>query len=59
MLLTNNLEMNRFQGKKKYCVDKIATIRIIIIQSWELKSPLYVDCFDYAEAFDSVHSDTI
>ena len=41
------------------CVDQIATLRIIIEQSIEWNSPLYLNFIDYEKAFDSVDRDTI
>ena len=41
--------------KNRSCVDQIATLRIIIEQSLEWNSPLYVNFVDYEKAFDSVH----
>ena len=36
------------------CTDQIATLRIILEQSLEWRSPLYVNFVDYEKAFDSV-----
>ena len=44
--------------KNRSCVDQIATLRIIIEQSLEWNSPLYVNFVDYEKAFDSVHRET-
>lgn len=41
------------------CDDQIASLRIIIEQSLELKSPLYVNSIDYEKAFDSVDRETL
>lgn len=41
------------------CADQIASLRIIIEQSLEWKSPLYVNSIDYEKAFDSVDRDTL
>ena len=40
------------------CADQIATLRIIIEQSIEWNSPLYVNIIDFKKAFDSVDRDT-
>ena len=44
--------------KNRSCVDQIATLRIIIEQSLEWNSSLYVNFVDYEKAFDSVHRET-
>ena len=36
------------------CTDQIATFRIILEQSCELNSPLYVNSIDYEKAFDTL-----
>lgn len=41
------------------CIDQINTIRIIIEQSVELNSPLYLLFIDYEKAFDSVDRECI
>jgi hypothetical protein len=40
--------------KNRSCTDQIATLRIILEQSMEWNSPLYVNFIDYEKAFDSV-----
>ena len=45
------------QGRS--CIDHIATLRIIIEQSLEWQSPLYMTFVDFEKAFDSVDRDTI
>ena len=45
--------------KGRSCTDQIATLRIIIEQSAEWNSSLYVTFIDYEKAFDSVDRDTI
>ena len=40
--------------KNRSCTDQIATLRIILEQSLEWNSPLYVNFIDYEKAFDSV-----
>lgn len=40
--------------RQRSCVDQIATLRIILEQSLEWNSPLYVNFVDYEKAFDSV-----
>ena len=41
------------------CIDQIATLRIIIEQSIEWNSQLYLNFIDYEKAFDSVDRETI
>lgn len=41
--------------KERSCTDQIATLRIILEQSTEWNSPLYINFVDYEKAFDSVH----
>ena len=41
------------------CTDQIATLRIILEQSLEWNSPLYVNFVDYEKAFDSVDRQTL
>ena len=41
------------------CTDQIATLRIIIEQSVEWNSSLYINFVDYCKAFDSIHRDTL
>ena len=41
------------------CSDQIATLRIIVEQSLEWNSSLYVNFVDYRKAFDSIHRDTL
>ena len=41
------------------CTDQIATLRIIIEQSTELNSPLYVHFLDYSKAFDSIDRESL
>ena len=41
--------------KNRSCADHVATLRIIIEQSLEWHSPLYINFIDYEKAFDSVH----
>ena len=45
--------------KDRSCVDQIATLRIILEQSSEWNSPLYIHFVDFEKAFDSVDRDTI
>ena len=40
--------------KDRSCTDQIATLRVILEQSLEWNSPLYVNFIDYEKAFDSV-----
>ena len=41
------------------CLDQIATLRIIVEQSLEWNSPLYINFIDYEKAFDSVDRNTL
>ena len=41
------------------CADQIASLRIIIEQSLEWNSPLYINFIDYEKAFDSVDRKTL
>ncbi|VDO93249.1 unnamed protein product [Schistosoma mattheei] len=41
------------------CTDAIATLRIIVEQSVEWNSSLYINFIDYEKAFDSVHRRTL
>ena len=45
--------------KDRSCADQIATIRIIIEQSCEWTSPVYINFFDFEKTFDSVDGDTL
>ena len=45
--------------KNRSCADNIATLRIIIEQSLEWNSPLYINLIDYEKAFDSVHREAL
>ena len=40
--------------KNKSCTDHVATLRIIIEQSIEWQSPLYINLIDFEKAFDNV-----
>ena len=41
------------------CIDQIATLRIIVEQSMEFGSSLYINFVDYEKAFDSLDRDTL
>ena len=41
------------------CTDQITTLRIIMEQSLEWNSPLYINFVDFRKAFDSIHRETI
>jgi len=43
----------------KSCVDQIATLHIIVEQSLEWKSPLYINFAGYKKPFDSINRDTL
>jgi len=45
--------------KNRSCTDQIATLRIILEQSLEWNSPLYINFVDYEKAFDSVDRQTL
>ena len=45
--------------KNKTCMDQIATLRIIVEQSLEWNSSLYINFIDYEKAFDSVDWGTL
>ena len=44
---------------KRSCTDQIATLRIIVEQSIEWQSSLYLNFIDFQRAFDSVHRGTV
>ena len=45
--------------RNRSCMDQIATLRIIVEQSLEWNSPLYVNFIDYEKAFDSLDRKTL
>ena len=45
--------------QNRSCVDQIATLRIIVEQSLEWNSSLYINFVDYEKAFDSVDRNTL
>ena len=45
--------------RNRSCADQIASLRIIVEQSLEWNSPLYINFIDYEKAFDSVDRGTI
>jgi hypothetical protein len=45
--------------KNRSCTDQIATLRIIVEQSLEWSTPLYINFIDYEKAFDSVDRETL
>ena len=45
--------------KDRSCIDQIATLRIIVEQSMEWDSSLYINFVDYEKAFDSLDRDTL
>ena len=45
--------------KNRSCTDQIATLHIILEQSLEWNSPLYIKFVDYEKAFDSVDRQTL
>ena len=45
--------------RNRSCADQIARMRIIVEQSLEWNSPLYINFIDYEKAFDSVDRETM
>ena len=45
--------------RNRSCVDQIASLRIIVEQSLEWNSPLYINFIDFEKAFDSVDRETL
>ena len=45
--------------RNRSCADQIASLRIIVEQSLEWDSPLYINFIDYEKAFDSVDRDNV
>ena len=45
--------------QNRSCADQIASLRIIVKQSLEWNSPLYINFIDYEKAFDSVYRETM
>ncbi len=45
--------------KEKSCTDQIATLRIIIEQTLEWQSTLYMNFIDFEKAFDSIDRNTM
>ena len=45
--------------KNRSCTDQIATLRIIVEQSLEWNSPLYIGFVDYEKAFDSLDRESL
>nr|KAG5714489.1 hypothetical protein BaRGS_006935 [Batillaria attramentaria] len=45
--------------RNRSCADQIASLRIIVEQSLEWNSPLYINFIDYEKAFDSVDRGTV
>ena len=45
--------------KDRSCTDQIAALRIIVEQSIEWNSPLYINFVDYEKAFDSLDRETL
>jgi hypothetical protein len=43
----------------KSCIDQITTLRIIVEQSLQWNSLLYINFVDFHKAFDSLHCDTM
>ena len=45
--------------RNRSCANQIASLRIIVEQSLEWNSPLYINFIDYGKAFDSVDRETL
>ena len=45
--------------RNRSCADQIASLCIIVEQSLEWNSPLYINFIDYEKAFDSVDRETM
>ena len=45
--------------RNRSCADQMASLRIIVEQSLEWNSPLYINFIDYEKAFDSVDRETL
>ena len=45
--------------RNRSCANQIASLRIIVEQSLEWNSPLYINFIDYEKAFDSVDRETL
>ena len=45
--------------RNRSCADQIASLRIIVEQSLEWNSPLYINFIDYEKAFDSVDRESV
>ena len=45
--------------KNRSCIDQIASLRIIVEQSIEWNSPLYINFVNYGKAFDSLDRETL
>ncbi|GFR95804.1 endonuclease-reverse transcriptase [Elysia marginata] len=45
--------------QNRSCADQIASLRIIVEQSLEWNSPMYINFIDYEKAFDSVDRETL
>ena len=44
---------------ERSCVDQIATLRIIIEQTIEWQTPLYINFVDFQRAFDSINHEVL
>ena len=55
-LLRNNQAGFR---SNKSCTDQISSLRIILEQSTEFNTPLYINFIDYSKAFDSIDRDSL
>ncbi|VDP42807.1 unnamed protein product [Schistosoma margrebowiei] len=55
----DNIPAEALKADVRSCTDQIATLRIIVEQSIEWNSSLYINFIDYEKAFDSVDRTTL
>ncbi|VDP31602.1 unnamed protein product, partial [Schistosoma margrebowiei] len=55
----DNISAEALKSDIESCTDQIATLRIIVEQSIELNSSLYINFIDYEKTFDSVDRRTL
>ncbi|VDO57257.1 unnamed protein product [Schistosoma margrebowiei] len=55
----DNIPAEALKSDIRSCTDQIATLRIIVEQSIEWNSSLYINFIDYEKAFDSVDRRTL
>ncbi|VDP44917.1 unnamed protein product [Schistosoma margrebowiei] len=56
---TDNIPVEAIKADVRSCTDQIATLRIIVEQSIEWNSSLYINFIDYEKAFDSMDRTTL